>query len=209
MVCDSLLTTNRSLLITRNTKPNFLVFFFTVIFSVITVRSSLALSDGFDDTKTWDENNALDVSDVNDDVIHALNTSTPDEKGERRSAHVQNTTSVPVSSTPPTSALVKKLFPQLKTKKEVVYTGKNAQVATSLLTSCNNLLQQADIWMRSHGLRQLVDNKSCKLSTGLLQVVNRLLQVDYFNRLAACCFNKFSQVCQRQFVTSLILTDDD
>ena len=123
---------------------------------MITVRSSLALSDGFDDTKTWDENNALDVSDVNNDVIHALNTSTPDEKGERRNAHVQNTTLVPVSSTPPTSALVKKLFPQLKTKKEVVYIAENAQVATILLTSCNNLLQQADIRIRSHGLRQLV-----------------------------------------------------
>ena len=33
---------------------------------------------------------------------------------------------------------------------------KNALVATSLLTSCNNLLQQADIRMRSHGLRQLL-----------------------------------------------------
>ena len=34
-----------------------------------------------------------------------------------------------------------------------IYTDKNAEVATSLLTSCNNLLQQADIRMRSHGLR--------------------------------------------------------
>ena len=59
---------------------------------------------------------------------------------------------------------------------------KNAQVATNLLPSCNNLLQQADIRMRSHGLRQLVDKKSvascqqacCKLVilTGLLQVVS-------------------------------------
>ena len=40
------------------------------------------------------------------------------------------------------------------------YTAKNVQVATGLLTSCNNLLQQADIRMRSHGLRQLVDDKS-------------------------------------------------
>ena len=32
----------------------------------------------------------------------------------------------------------------------------NAQVVTSLLTSCNNLLQQADIRMCSHGLRPLV-----------------------------------------------------
>ena len=57
------------------------------------------------------------------------------------------------------------------------YTTKNAQIATSLLTPCNILLQQADIKMRSPGLRQLVDDKSvCKLSTGLLQV-------DYFNKL--------------------------
>ena len=48
------------------------------------------------------------------------------------------------------------------------YTAKSAQVATGLLTSCNNLLQQADIRMRSHGLRQLV-------TTSLLQVVNRLV----------------------------------
>ena len=40
------------------------------------------------------------------------------------------------------------------------HTAKNAQVATSLLTTCNNLLQQADIRMCSHGLRQLVDDKS-------------------------------------------------
>ena len=71
------------------------------------------------------------------------------------------------------------------------YTAKNAQVTTSLLTSCNNLLQPADNRMRSHGLRQLADHGSvascaqacCKLSTDLLQV-------DYFNRLVAICFNK-------------------
>ena len=40
------------------------------------------------------------------------------------------------------------------------YTVTNTQVATSLLTSCNNLLQQADIRMRLHGLRQLVGEKS-------------------------------------------------
>ena len=48
------------------------------------------------------------------------------------------------------------------------YTAKNAQVVTRLLTSCHNLLQQADMRMRSHGLRQLV-------TTSLLQVVNRLV----------------------------------
>ena len=47
-------------------------------------------------------------------------------------------------------------------------TAKNAQVITSLLTSCNKLLQQAGIRMRSHGLRQLG-------TTSLLQVVNRLV----------------------------------
>ena len=59
-------------------------------------------------------------------------------------------------------------------------TAKN-KLITSLLTSCNNLLQQADIRMRLHGLRQLVDNKSvasCQqacfkliISRGMLQVV--------------------------------------
>ena len=34
----------------------------------------------------------------------------------------------------------------------MLYTAKNAQVVTSLLASCSNLLQQADIRMRSHGL---------------------------------------------------------
>ena len=43
---------------------------------------------------------------------------------------------------------------------KLIYRANNAQVATSLLTSCNNLFQQADIRMRSHGLRQLVDDKS-------------------------------------------------
>ena len=42
---------------------------------------------------------------------------------------------------------------------KITYTAKNAQVATILLTSCNNLLQQADIRMRSQGLRQTC----CKL----------------------------------------------
>ena len=43
------------------------------------------------------------------------------------------------------------------------YTAKNAQVVTGLLTSCDNLLQQADIRMRSYGLI---------ISTGLLQRVS-------------------------------------
>ena len=56
--------------------------------------------------------------------------------------------------------------------KIVDYTAKNAQVVTSLLTSCNNLIQQADIRMRSHGLRQQICRK---LSTGLLHDVNRFV----------------------------------
>ena len=43
--------------------------------------------------------------------------------------------------------------------KIVDYTAKNVQVVTSLLPSCNNLLQQADIRMRSHGLLQQVCRK--------------------------------------------------
>ena len=56
----------------------------------------------------------------------------------------------------------------IHTDRYLDYKAKNAQVAINLLTSCNNLLQQADIRMRSHGLRQLV-------ITSLLQVVNRLV----------------------------------
>ena len=48
------------------------------------------------------------------------------------------------------------------------YTAKNAQFVTSLFTFCNNLLLQADIRIRSHGLQQLA-------TTSLLQVVNRLV----------------------------------
>ena len=45
-------------------------------------------------------------------------------------------------------------------KNHWTYTVKNKQVATHLLTSYNTLLHQADIRMRSHNLRQLVDDKS-------------------------------------------------
>ena len=34
----------------------------------------------------------------------------------------------------------------------IMYTARNVQVATGLLTSCNNLLQQADIRMCFHNL---------------------------------------------------------
>ena len=58
---------------------------------------------------------------------------------------------------------------------------KNSQVATSLLTSYYRLYQQADIRMRLHGLRQLVDDKSV---ASLLQVCCKLLQVDCQNLLS-------------------------
>ena len=44
--------------------------------------------------------------------------------------------------------------------RNVSHTAKNAQVATSRLMSCNRLDQQADVRMRSIGLRQLVEYKS-------------------------------------------------
>ena len=53
---------------------------------------------------------------------------------------------------------------------------KNVQVVTSLLTSCNNLLQQIDVRMRFHGLRQLVDDKSvasCQQTCCTEQKINR------------------------------------
>ncbi|XP_028396867.1 centromere protein J-like [Dendronephthya gigantea] len=92
---------------------------------VVSVRSSLALSDGFDDTKTWEEHDILDVSDVTNDVMHVLNTSTPDEK--RRSAQAHNKVSENTSSTPPTSALVTKLFPQLKNQNKVEVISRHPQ----------------------------------------------------------------------------------
>ena len=63
----------------------------------------------------------LDVSDVTDDVAYALNTSTPDEK--RRSAQARSKVSENTSSTPPTSALVTKFFPQLKAQNKVRFLG--------------------------------------------------------------------------------------
>ena len=58
------------------------------------------------------------------------------------------------------------------------YSAKNAQVATSLLTSCNNLLQQGDIRMRSYGLRRLA-------TTGLPQFVNSLQLLQVVNKIVA------------------------
>ena len=54
----------------------------------------------------------------------------------------------------------------------MLYTAKNVKAATSLLTSCDNLLRQADIRMRLHG----------KLTTSLLQVVNRLVASCYLKQ---------------------------
>ena len=78
------------------------------------------------------------------------------------------------------------------------YTAKNVQVATSLLTSCDNLSQQADLRMRSHGLRQLVHDSlfttacsrqaCCKLSTDLLQVDNpNLLSTGLLQVVSTSC----------------------
>ena len=73
------------------------------------------------------------------------------------------------------------------------YTPKNAQVVTSLLLL--KLLQQADIRMRSHGLRQLVDNKSV---ASCLQTCCKLIIITCYQQ--ACC--KLLQ----QVVTSLRMT---
>lgn len=110
----------------------FLSIFSWFLTAVVSVRSSVALSDGFDDTKTWDDHDALDVSDVVDDVMPALNTSTPDAKKDG-SAHAPNRKLAIVSSTPPTSTLVTKLFPQLKVNKGVLCY--SADIKTQLLWS--------------------------------------------------------------------------
>ena len=47
-------------------------------------------------------------------------------------------------------------------------------------------MRQADMRMRSHGLRQVVDNNCPNmLSTGLVQAVSAVLQRPDFNRLVA------------------------
>ena len=55
----------------------------------------------------------------------------------------------------PTYGQKKEWNPERQKSREVC-----AQVATSLFTCGNRLVQQADIRMRSYGLRQLVDDKS-------------------------------------------------
>ena len=94
---------------------------------------------------------------------------------------------------------------------------KSAQVATSLLTSRNNLLQQVDVRMRLHGLRQLVDDKfvascqqtCCKMivqicwAMGLLQLFQQVvtsLQITNcnkpdFNRVKFGKIDNLQQVC--------------
>ena len=104
--------------------------------------SSLAIEDDFDDEEAWDavkmqagtgpefkKNNIQDDSDDDDsDVtisdIFPLVTSTPPAhmKGGRRQWNTEADGSGAdglVASTPPTSALVTKLFPQMKPKKKV------------------------------------------------------------------------------------------
>ena len=82
------------------------------------------------------------------------------------------------------------------------YTATNAQVITSLLTSSNNLLQQDDIRMRSHGLRQLVDNNfvaSCR-KTCCKMIVQTFYQ-------QACC-KLFQQVVTSLQMTGLLQLDE-
>ena len=81
------------------------------------------------------------------------------------------------------------------------YTAKNAQVATSLLTTCNNLLQQADIRMRSHGLRRLNDDKSV---VSYRQTCCKLIVQTCYSQ--ACC-KLFQQVVTSLQVTSCNILD--
>ena len=79
----------------------------------------------------------------------------------------------------------------------VYYTAKTHKLKkTNLLTFCNNLLQQAEIQMRSHGLRQLVDEKSV---ASCQQTCCKLIVQTCYQQ--ACC-KLFKQV-----VTSLQVTN--
>ena len=80
-----------------------------------------------------------------------------------------------------------------------VHNKKKAQVATSLLTSCNNLLQQADIRMRSHGLRQLVDVKS--FASCQQTFLKFIVEICYSQ---ACCklFQQVVTYIYKRFVTT-------
>ena len=72
----------------------------------------------------------------------------------------------------------------------MTYTAKLTQVATGLLTSCNKLDQQADNRMRSHGLRQLVEDNS----------------FDYRSTIETCCPQASCKLFQ-QVVTRLQVTN--
>lgn len=110
--------------------------------------SSLAIEDDFDDEEAWGaiknqagtgteivKNNIEDDSDDDDDDsdvtisdIFPLVTSTPPAhlKGGRRQWNIEADGSAAdglVASTPPTSALVTKLFPQLKPKEKAAVSG--------------------------------------------------------------------------------------
>ena len=84
---------------------------------------------------------------------------------------------------------------QLSTDLEV-YTAKNPPVATSLLTSCSNLSQQAHIRMRSYGLRQLVDDKSV---ASCQQACCKLILKTFYLQ---ACYMLFQQVATSLQMTS-------
>ena len=86
---------------------------------------------------------------------------------------------------------------------------KNGQVVTSLLTSCNNLLQ-ADIRMRSHGLRQLLDDKSvasCQQVATSLSISSNCNKSVKIRLVATChlqtCYNLLKQLAASLLITSL------
>ena len=87
-----------------------------IYFSDVRFCSTLALSNCFDDSKSWEDHGVLDSSEVHDDLMVSLNTSTPSEKSRMKISRASLRKSPQDSSTPPTSALVTKLFPQLKIK---------------------------------------------------------------------------------------------
>ena len=74
------------------------------------MNSSLSVS-GFNDNEAWEQDDDLDI---HNDPMMSLNTSTPAAKIRSRNSSLKK--SPHSSSTPPTSNLVTKLFPQLKTK---------------------------------------------------------------------------------------------
>ena len=56
----------------------------------------------------------------------------------------------------------------------LTYTARNAQIVTGLLQACYNLLNQVDIRCVRMACISLLRQVKCKLSTDLLQVVNKL-----------------------------------